>query len=193
MRTRSFSKAIRTKLTGTVRGVSARCGIRFPGPVGIKPWGVLPRKVIDKKRTHLVQESYRVWPHPHPHLRTNSLEYPETGVAELSGATVYGPTIGVVDKENHLIPEVSIQWGTPPELHWTLRRLVLPGREILCGQTLLLASTGGETYFHWMTDVLPRIKLILMAGYQLAQFDHILVTGINKPFQKKPLLPPEYR
>ena len=178
-------KAIRTKLTRAVRQVSARFGIRLPGPVGIKTWGELPRKIIDKKRTHLVKESCRAWPHPHPHLCANSLEYPETGVAELSEATVYGPTVGVVDKENHLIPEVSIQWGTPSELHWTLRRLILPRRETLRGQTLLLASTGGETYFHWMTDVLPRIKLILMAGYQLAQFDHILVTGINKPFQKE--------
>ena len=175
-------------MTRTVRRVSARCGIRLPGPVGIKTWGDLPRKVIEKKRTHLVQDSCGVWPHPHPHLCTSSLEYPETGVAELSGATVYGPTVGIIDKENQLIPEVSIQWGTPPELHWTLRRLILPRQEILHGQTLLLASTGGETYFHWMTDVLPRIKLILKAGYQLAKFDHILVTGIEKPFQKETLL-----
>jgi capsular polysaccharide biosynthesis protein len=116
------------------------------------------------------------------------LEYPETGVAELSGATVYGSTVGVVDQGNHLIPEVSIEWGTPPELHWTLRRLILPRREMLRGQTLLLASTGGETYFHWMTDVLPRINLILRAGHQLAKFDHILVTGTKKPFQKETLL-----
>ena len=188
MKAHSFSKAIRTRLARTVRRVSASCGIRLPGPVGIKTWGDLPRKVIEKKRTHIVQESCRVWPHPHPHLCTSSLEYPETGVAKLSGATVYGPTIGVVDKENHLIPEVSIQWGTPPELHWTLRRLNLPRREMLRGQTLLLASTGGETYFHWMTDVLPRINLILRAGHQLAEFDHILVTGIEKPFQKETLL-----
>jgi len=116
------------------------------------------------------------------------LEYPETGVAELSGATVYGSTVGVVDQGNHLIPEVSIEWGTPSELHWTLRRLILPRREMLRGQTLLLASTGGETYFHWMTDVLPRINLILRAGHQLAKFDHILVTGTKKPFQKETLL-----
>ena len=188
MKVRSFSKAIRTKLTGAVRRVSARCGVRLPGPVGMKTWSDLPRKVINKKRIHLLQGSCRVWPHPHPHLCTNSFEYPETGVAELSGATVYGPTVGVVDQRNHLIPEVSIQWGTPPELHWTLRRLILPRREMLRGQTLLLASTGGETYFHWMTDVMPRINLILKAGYQLAEFDHILVTGIKKPFQKETLL-----
>lgn len=188
MREYSFLKKIRTRVTRTVRRIFARCGIRLPGPVGIKTWGDLPPKVIEKKRTHLVQESNRAWPYPHPHLCANSLEYPETGVAELSGATVYGPTVGVVDKENQLIPEVSIQWGTPPELHWTLRRLILPSREMLRGQTLLLASTGGETYFHWMTDVLPRINLILKAGYQLAEFDHILVTGINKPFQKETLL-----
>ena len=188
MKAHSFSKAIRTRLARAVRRVSASCGIRLPGPVGIKTWGDFPRKVIEKKRTHIVQESCRVWPHPHPHLCTSSLEYPETGVAELSGATVYGPTVGVVDKENRLIPEVSIQWGTPPELHWTLRRLILPRGEMLRGQTLLLASTGGETYFHWMTDVLPRINLILRAGHQLAEFDHILVTGIKKPFQKETLL-----
>lgn len=188
MKEHSFSSATRTRLTRTVRRVSARCGIRLPGPVGVKTWGDLTRKVIEKKRTHLVRGACRVWPHPHPHLCTNSLEYPETGVAELSGATVYGSTVGVVDQGNHLIPEVSIEWGTPPELHWTLRRLILPRREMLRGQTLLLASTGGETYFHWMTDVLPRINLILRAGHQLAKFDHILVTGTKKPFQKETLL-----
>ena len=188
MREYSFLKKIRTRVTRTVRRIFARCGIRLPGPVGIKAWGELSRKVIEKKRTHLAQEANRVWPHPHPHLCPNFLEYPETGVAELSWATVYGPTVGVVDKENQLIPEVSIQWETPQELHWTLRRLILPRREMLRGQTLLLASTGGETYFHWMTDVLPRIQLIQRAGYQLAQFDHILVTGIKKPFQKETLL-----
>jgi len=188
MKASLFWKTTRTKLARTVRRSSARCGLGLPGPVGIKTWGELPRKVIEKKRTHLGEEAYRIWPHPHPHLCANSLEYPETGVAELSGATVYGPTVGVVDQENHLIPEVSIQWGAPPEMHWTLRRLILPRREILCGQTLLLASTGGETYFHWMTDVLPRINLTLRAGYQLAKFDHILVTGIKKSFQTETLL-----
>lgn len=101
--------------------------------------------------------------------------------------TVYGPSVAVVSAEGSLLADVSVEWGRKAEDNWTFRRLCLPPAEFLEGRTLVLASTGGNTYFHWLTDVLPRAQLAAKAGYKSTGFDHILVNGIHAPFQKETL------
>jgi capsular polysaccharide biosynthesis protein len=100
---------------------------------------------------------------------------------------VYGPTIAVVDNQQRLLGDVSIEWGQPLELNWTMRRVRMPSARFLKGNTLILASTGGETYYHWMIDVLPRIELAKKSGFKLESFDHFVVNGIAKPFQRETL------
>lgn len=126
-------------------------------------------------------------PRSHPFLETPLIRYPATWVQESKGLRVFGPTVSVVDADGFLWADVSVEWGRKPEESWTFRRLLLPKAKFLPGRTLVLASTGGDTYFHWMTDVLPRIRLAQKAGYETQSFDRILVNGFDQPFQKETL------
>jgi capsular polysaccharide biosynthesis protein len=95
--------------------------------------------------------------------------------------------VGVVSSDNFLIPGVSIEWSCPPELHWTFRKLKLPTPTPLSGRSLILASTGGDSYFHWMTDILPRVRLAKQAGYEMELFEHFIINKVEASYQRETL------
>lgn len=140
--------------------------------------------MIDAERFREASPSHPILPNAHPLLATPRIEYRGTWAHQLKNCRVFGPTISVVDAEGRLLADVSVEWGRKPEENWTFRRTQLPKPQVLKGKTLVLASTGGDTYFHWITDVLPRIRLAAAAGYQPGSFDQVLVNGVNEPFQK---------
>jgi len=150
---------------------------------------------VDRARFKDAAPSHPVLPHGHPLLAAPQIEYRETWVERSEDLKVYGPSVAVVDRKNSLLAAVSIEWGRKAEENWTFRRVRLPTPKILPGKTLVLASTGGDTYFHWMTDVLPRLRLVREAGLNPADCDQILINGATKPFQKETLerlgIPPD--
>jgi capsular polysaccharide biosynthesis protein len=87
-----------------------------------------------------------------------------------------------------MLADVSIEWNKIPEDHGIMRRFFLPEAETLEGTSLLLASTGGGTYHHWMMDVLTRFPFLEQSGRELTTIDHFLVNGVDLPFQKDALL-----
>jgi capsular polysaccharide biosynthesis protein len=180
-------KTIRAQLGRGARRAARALGFQPCGPVSTfhgKPEGA---ETIDPERVKEAIPSRPILPHRHPLLEANPISYRSTWVQRCEGVKVYGPTVAVADSENNLLADVTVEWGRRSEENWTFRRLCLPPAEVLKGKTLVLASTGGDTYFHWMTDVLPRLRLIREAGFDPAAFDHILVNGTDKPFQKETL------
>jgi len=131
--------------------------------------------------------SHPVLPKIHPLLATNPISYRSTWAQRFRGLKVFGPTVSVVDEDGQLLEDVSVEWGRKAEENWAFRRLLLPKPQPVTGRTLVLASTGGDTYFHWMTDVLPRLSLAGRAGYNIASFDWVLVNGLTHPFQQETL------
>jgi capsular polysaccharide biosynthesis protein len=144
-------------------------------------------KTIDPQRVKEAMPSRPVLPQRHPLLEANPISYRGTWVRKYESLKVFGPTVSVVDNDGQLLVDVSVEWGRKGEEHWTFRRLALPFPKLIPGKTLVLVSTGGDTYFHWMTDVLPRIRIVQQAGYDLATFDHFLINGLDQPFQKETL------
>jgi capsular polysaccharide biosynthesis protein len=124
-------------------------------------------------------------PKEHPLLATRQIDYRETWVKGCKDLKVYGPTVSVIDEAEHLLADVSVEWGRKAEENWTFRRFILPKGQLVSGRTLVLASTGGGTYFHWITDVLPRFRLAQRAGYNISIFDHVLVNGLDQRFQQE--------
>ena len=149
-----------------------------------KPEGA---KGIDPERTIEAQPSAPILPKIHPLLATNLISFRSTWAQRFNGLKVFGPTVSVVDESGKLLADVSVEWGKKAEDNWTFRRLSLPKQQVVTGRTLVLASTGGDTYFHWMTDVLPRIGLARRAGYDPASFDWVLVNSLIHPFQRESL------
>ena len=126
---------------------------------------------------------------PHPNL-SEGQPASRFGVwlAELSEAEVHGPSVAVTTRRRTMLADVSIEWNKIPEDHGIMRRFFLPGAETLEGTSLLLASTGGGTYHHWMMDVLTRFSFLEQSGCEPRTIDHFLVNGVDLPFQKDTLL-----
>jgi capsular polysaccharide biosynthesis protein/glycosyltransferase involved in cell wall biosynthesis len=144
-------------------------------------WSAQPAEEL-RTASHIATED------AHPHLLDIRLvERPWTWIATLEEAEVHGQSVAVTTQAGGLVAETSIEWGHAPEEHGVMRRFFLPAPVRLAGKSLLLGSTGGNTYHHWMLDILPRLRLLAAAGLESSDFDHILVNGFQLPFQKESL------
>ena len=179
--------SIRAKLGRGIRRVAKGFGLPTCGPLSVRYGKVKGLETIDPERTKEATPSAPVLPKVHPLLVINPISYRSTWVAELKRLRVFGPTVSVVDEGGELLADVSVEWGRRAEENWVFRRLLLPKPQSVHGRTLVLASTGGDTYFHWITDVLPRLGLARRGGYDPAFFDWVLVNGLTHPFQQETL------
>jgi len=180
-------KKVRTQIAQNLRLMGRRFGLWAHAPlrvVGCEEAGLFQSK---KPVLREAPASYPVLPKSHPHLGESTLWYGQSWCTAIERVTVYGPTVAVVDGQQRLLGDVSCEWGQPPELNWTMRRVWMPSTSFLKGRALILAATGGESYYHWMMDVLPRIQLAEKSGFKLESFDHFVVNGITKPFQQESL------
>ena len=180
-------KAIRATLGRSARQAAKGLGLQAYGPTAV--WHGVPggARKIDPERTREAPPSCPVLPHGHPLLETNTISCRSTWVRRYESVKVYGPTVSVVDDDGQLLADVSVEWGRRAEENWVFRRLTLPRPKLIPGKTLILAGTGGDTYFHWMTDVLPRLGLTRRAGFDPASFDRVLVNRLNHLFQQESL------
>ena len=169
------------------RKAGSKLNIPIRGPVGLDHDSNQTLKVVDREREVLCIPAPQLMSGTHPLFMRTSILFQQTWVREMEKCIVYGPTVGVVSSDNFLIPGVSIEWSCPPELHWTFRKLRLPTPTPLAGRSLILGSTGGDSYFHWMTDVLPRVRLIKEAGYEINSFDHFIINKLEAGYQKETL------
>lgn len=177
----------RAKLGRGIRRVAMGFGLPTYGPISVRHETIEGVKTIDPERTKEATPSTPVFPKIHPLLATNPISYRSTWVAKFKGLRVFGPTVSTVDEAGQLLADVSVEWGRKAEENWAFRRLLLPKPQPVSGRTLVLASTGGDTYFHWMTDVLPRLGLARRGGYDPESYDWVLVNGLTHPFQKETL------
>ena len=170
-------------------------------------WGNVPLGIADSTPAHLkgspaagsvIWQGIRSLPpvpfSPSPGLPHPNLSHARPGaeavvwVADMEKAEVNGPSVAVTTADRILLADVSIEWNKIPEDHGVMRRFRLPAARRLKGTSVLLGSTGGDTYHHWMMDVLPRMDLLQAAGTELAAADHFLVNGREKPFQRDSLI-----
>lgn len=99
-------------------------------------------------------------------------------------------SVDVSDRPNHCrvtedklrTPKVSVKsyrhvkaFGDSKEL----KKKETPGGAVV----LNLFTPGAVVYTHWIFDLLPKIKLVLDAGYKISDFDMVIVNGTNQKFQ----------
>ena len=63
----------------------------------------------------------------------------------------------------------------------------LPPVTKLDGKVALLSGLAGHVYYHWMFDILPRLKLISESGISWDTIDWFVVNNIEKDFQTETL------
>ena len=94
----------------------------------------------------------------------------------------------IVAPDQAILWELSPLWNITPAEHPLLRCPLLPAELFLKGRTLCLSVDSGDNYFHWLLDLLPRLKVIEDAGLKISGFDHYLVHAVDKGFQRESLL-----
>jgi len=162
----------------------------FPGATALAEPGLLKR--LHFRQLRLQEESSRPLPE-----RNWGVSFDFTSAAKVTLISsfffrpdrchVSGLPVGVFLPHGPILAEVSLDWKNPRFDHSLLRRLWLPRPVRLSGRGALLATTGGETYFHWLWDVLPRIGLLEQAGEALASFDYFLINQPPHPGLLSPL------
>ncbi len=57
----------------------------------------------------------------------------------------------------------------------------------LQGNTLFLGAAGANNYYHWMVDVIPKLKVLEVAGIDINSIDHFVLRDLDWSFQEKML------
>lgn len=114
-------------------------------------------------------------------------EFPEHFVASLKKgyAFNYGHASIAATSENDILQE-----ATTGEHHVAIVSCLSHISELkyMEGTVALLAClAGGFNYYHWFVDLLPRIELILRAGFSLDSIDWFLLHECDRPFQQETL------
>ena len=116
-------KRVRTQISQNLRLMGRRFGLWVRAPLRVV--GCEEAGLFQSKKPVLREEpiSYPVLLQSHPHLGESTLGYGQFWRAAIERVTMYGPTVSVVDQKQGLLGDVSCEWGQPPELNWTMRRV----------------------------------------------------------------------
>jgi capsular polysaccharide biosynthesis protein len=109
-----------------------------------------------------------------------------TWLAEVSECGVRGPDLAIFTKAGSMLAEVSLAWEKKAEFHPIFRSLQFKQVRRVDELAALLAVTGGNTYYHWMFEVLPRISILKPVLKKNPNILHV-VNSLNYRFQKETL------
>ncbi|MDB9322101.1 glycosyltransferase family 61 protein [Nodularia spumigena CS-588/02] len=92
-------------------------------------------------------------------------ENPETFVISIPNGRVCGKMGAIITHNDRLILDVSLQFGIGKNvkkviLHPVFNYLKFPKCQEIPESIAVLATAGGEGYFHWLTDALPRLEIL---------------------------------
>lgn len=114
-------------------------------------------------------------------------ELPATWVVRLRDARLVGRGVAVLGAGDEVLADVTVNLNGPLTEHGVFRRFRLPEPRRLRGVSAVLSSPGGNTYYHWLLDVLPRLELLRRAGVDPRTVDHLVVNSLRHPFQRETL------
>ena len=124
---------------------------------------------------------------PHPAFDILVAPQTPTYLARVPRGRVLGPTVAVLTSADRMLSDVSLDWGHPGLDHFAYRQFRLPRCTEYQGTALLLACTGADTYFHWLTDALPRLEIASRAMETNWKPDWWVVNTLNRPFVRESL------
>jgi hypothetical protein len=111
-----------------------------------------PPKSIHEKTHYKFDEEY---------LRIN----PETFVISIVDGRVFGKAGTIITNDNKLLLDVSLQFGVgnceeKVKSHYIFNYLKFPEFQYIPETVAVLATAGEGRYFHWLTEVLPRVEIL---------------------------------
>ena len=99
----------------------------------------------------------------------------------LAGGVVRGAEGAVIDPASGLAVRETVEtWDEPLARHAALRPDGFEPVVRLPGVSMLLATLGGEGFFHFLIDALPKLALVREVSRSV---DHVLVAGRGEPWR----------
>ncbi|HIK12699.1 MAG TPA: DUF563 domain-containing protein [Oscillatoriaceae cyanobacterium M33_DOE_052] len=120
----------------------------------------------------------------HQEFCLTQANFPSSFVAVLPEGRAWGDfaTTAVMTTDNQLLAEVN---SGHPALIFALDNL--PPVTRFAGTVAFLSIIGGDTYYHWMMDILPRLELLRRCGMDWADIDYFIINQNNSQFQRESL------
>jgi hypothetical protein len=117
---------------------------------------------------------------------------PAGWVADLPSARVFTHRGSVLSRDHRLLFDLSPQHSLRGEFgevyrHHAMRRLFFPPPEKVAGTVLSLLTPAGGNFFHWMTEVLPRLQLARWALPDLFERMDLCLVNRDTGFAAKTL------
>ncbi|BAQ62330.1 tetratricopeptide TPR_2 [Geminocystis sp. NIES-3708] len=135
----------------------------------------------------------------HPSFYFSSIiELPKTFLVNIPDGRFYlredEASSAIITKENYIIGELSPESpalspnhpDSHPSNHSIFKTNFLPSIQLIKGTVIILAGLANDIYFHWLFDILPRIKLLELAKINYREIDYFLVDNRTN-FQKETL------
>ena len=156
--------------------------------------GVIAVRDIEGGHAHPPPPVPAEWPWIEPTLlaelhRTLCPEIKALRIGHFRGARYFQPTFAVIDAHDRIQHEFSQGWEAGARGgNYAFEEVRLKKPLVLKGRALLLdARTHSQNYFHWLIEALPRVEFVRAAGWSVADFDHVLVSGARRPFHVETL------
>ncbi|GAA3408533.1 DUF563 domain-containing protein [Paenibacillus hodogayensis] len=145
-------------------------------------------RVLFPARSHRLTVPHTVDPALHPVFAERLLRVPEAYVGVIPGGRFWADkddAAAVITPDNKLIRDVSLNFLIPDWPHPVFRRRQL-GEPMHRAETVAVVTfVWSRNYFHWMTDVIGRIRLLEASGLSIDKY--IIAGGETAPFQLETL------
>jgi capsular polysaccharide biosynthesis protein len=119
----------------------------------------------------------------HPKF-TNQLNEtpPETFVIKAKSWSVWGNQGAVITDDGFLFSDVSREFNGKE--HSIFKQFKLVPAKVIKGLTTVLAASGSNVYYHWMFDIIPRIRLLKESG-KFYDIEHFVINYTQQEFQQQ--------
>lgn len=109
--------------------------------------------------------------------------HPNVWLAHLENAYVVDSSAHVLTSERLFLTDASKELALNNPIQSSLFQdyIALPRSRFLSGTSTVLCGPGANGYFHWLTDALPRISILLQANFNLREIDRFLIPENNLP------------
>jgi capsular polysaccharide biosynthesis protein len=105
-------------------------------------------------------------------------------VIETKGWRVWGNQGAVITDTGYLLKDVSREFEKPDHSIFKQFKLIHPS--LLKGTSAVITASGADMYYHWMFDILPRIKLLIDCG-EFENINNYILDYRDISFQKEAL------
>jgi hypothetical protein len=118
-----------------------------------------------------------------------------TFVLTMPRGRVAGRFGSVITPDDGLLAEASFGFVNDVRRHPVRRRLTLGHLERIDGTAATVAFGHADAYFHWLFDVLPRLEILRLAGWDEHGWDRLVVNTAGAAYESETLhrfgVPPE--